>query len=437
MAHTAIAKPAMPAGRQFLLNAYWFSTNAMWTSILVIILPRQIESLVGDSSRGMLLGLVLGVGAVVSTISGPLFGALSDRISLPGGRRKPWIVIGTLGVIPCLWALAYWTRPGEIGSLPDWIIAFIALEIFSNVAAAPAAALIPDQVPPTQRGSAAGWLGSMSMLGIFAGAATGLLIGPFGITAIYNLLIVIMILGALAAFFGVQEIDTRPATSGFAWRKFVTGLYAPFTHSDFAWVFFTRFLISMGMFTIQEFIFYYMADAFGRSYTLPFLGTAATTAEDAVSIFLLVLFLGAIATSLIAGILSDKYGRKPLAYAASLTLGIMATVFTFSHSFALSILVGVVFGFAYGAYESLSWALAADALPSHSDHGKDMGLWHIAVVLPQIVATPLAGFLLDQFYSISTATSLPRMMGYVIIFIIAVVYFISGSIFLKEIKGLR
>jgi MFS family permease len=218
-------------------------------------------------------------------------------------------------------------------------------------------------------------------------------------------------------------------------REFLGELPHPFKHANFRWVFFSRLSISMGMFFIQEFIVFYMKDAFGGVYTLPFVGQVADSPEAAAAIFLPILFLGGIATSLIAGILSDTYGRIPIAYAAGLILGVACMIFSFSHSFALSALVGVFFGLGYGAYESLSWALAADTLPSPYNHGKDMGLWHIAVVLPQAVATPLGGFLLDQLQVAGTARDIPQM-GYIVDFSIAVICFILGSIFLRQIKGL-
>jgi MFS family permease len=241
-----------------------------------------------------------------------------------------------------------------------------------------------------------------------------------------------ILIGALVTVFGVQESALPPETPRFTVREFLGGLSLPFKRPDFTWVFFNRLLVGLGTFTIQEFILYYMIDAFKPPYVLPLVGKVADTGDGAVSIFFPAMFLGAIATSLIAGVLSDRYGRKPIAYAASLILGIMCMVFTFSHSFPLSILVGVIFGLGYGAYDSVSWALASDALPSASNRGKDMGLWHMAVVLPQIIATPIAGSLLDYFHQTGAARN-----GYIVIFIIAVVYFMLGSIFLKQIKGLR
>src|SRR5690348_11002279 len=90
-------RPHMSTFKQILLSFYWLSTNMMWAAILIITMPSQIKSAVGDATKGSALGLALGAGAFISMLAAPIFGALSDRIRLPGGRRKPWIVIGTLG----------------------------------------------------------------------------------------------------------------------------------------------------------------------------------------------------------------------------------------------------------------------------------------------------------------------------------------------------
>jgi len=120
-------------------------------------------------ARVLPLGLALGAGAFISMIAAPVFGALSDRIRLPGGRRKPWIVIGSVGNAIGLVGLAYLIQPGHPESVVRWAVVFLFVELFNNIATGPYSALIPDLVPAEQRGSASGWLGLMTMLGTFGG----------------------------------------------------------------------------------------------------------------------------------------------------------------------------------------------------------------------------------------------------------------------------
>jgi len=443
MTSTSIpARPRTPGGQsrlstlqQALLSFFWFATNVHWTAILIVTMPSQIKAAVGDATKGSALGLALGAGALISMVVAPVFGALSDRIRLPGGRRKPWIVIGTVGNVIGLLGLAYLLQPGHPESLVGWTVAFLFVELFNNIATAPYSALIPDMVPADQRGSASGWLGLMIVLGSFVGGITGFLVQPLGITGIYFLLMGVMLLGMVVTLVGVREPDVS-VTRQFKWGEFWRGLYDPFKHSDFTWVFLTRLLVTMGIFTVQEFLQYYMGDVIGAPYILAGVGKVAETAEEAVSVFMPALLFGAIVTTLVAGVLSDRYGRKVMVYLSGALMGLVALVFVVFHSFTLAVLMGVIFGLGYGAYESVDWALASDILPSMDDYAKDMGVWHVAMVLPQVIATPIAGFLLDNFQRVGKAQSIPNL-GYTVIFLVAVVYFALGTVFVKQIKGAR
>jgi MFS family permease len=125
-----------------------------------------------------------------------------------------------------------------------------------------------------------------------------------------------------------------------------------------------------------------------------------------------------------------------MVYISGALMGVVCLVFVLFHSFTLAVLMGIVFGLGYGAYESVDWALASDVLPSMDDYAKDMGVWHVAMVLPQVIATPIAGFLLDNFQRVGKVQNIPNL-GYTVIFMVAVVYFLFGTVFVKQIKKVR
>src|SRR5512135_2419106 len=86
-------RPRLSQLRQALLAFYWLAFNVQWSAVLIVTMPSQIKSAVGNDAKGTALGLALGIGALISMVAAPALGALSDRIRLPGGRRKPWVVI--------------------------------------------------------------------------------------------------------------------------------------------------------------------------------------------------------------------------------------------------------------------------------------------------------------------------------------------------------
>jgi MFS family permease len=434
----ATTQPRMSHFKQALLSLYWFGTNAHWAAILLITLPKQAFIIGGDAVKGQTLGTVLLIGAFVSMVIAPLFGALSDRFTTRWGRRRPWIVLGTVMNVIGIFGLIYFPRPNDMSSLPLFIVAFMWVEFWNNVATAPFSALIPDIVPPDQRGSASGWYGLMSMLGNFVGALSALIFthnGVTNLTAIYYFVGAALVFGMLGTVLFIKEPVVEQRTlPPFNWGEFFKGIYAPLKDHDFRWVFWTRFLMVMGTFTVQEFLQYFMKDVV-KDFTI-FGIKLADNAESAVSFFFLGLLLGAIISSLAAGILSDKFGRKFMVYVSSALQAIVPIIFIFFAPFYLVVGLGLVFGLGYGAYQAVDWALASDVLPSQDDYAKDMGVWHVAMTFPQVIATPIAGFMLDNFQRIGAQTGAPNL-GYTAIFGLAVLYFILGTVLVRNIRKVR
>lgn len=431
-------RPRLSTFRQAMLSLFWFGMGVQWTVVLITTLPAQAFMIGGDAIKGQTLGLVLLVGALLSVIAAPVFGALSDRVMTRFGRRRPWIVVGAIMNVVGLFGLAYLPRPNDLSSLPLFILAFIWVEFWSNLATAPYSALIPDLVPPEQRGSASGWYGLMYVLGFFVGALVPFVFttnGQTDITGLYYFVAVVVLLSMLGTVVFVQEPRLSFKPQPFRAGEFVRGLLEPLRDHDFRWVFWTRFLMVMGVYTVQEFLQFYMADVV-KNYML-FGVQVASNAVTAAGVFLLMLLVGALPSSLAAGYLSDRLGRKAVVYFSSALQAIPPIVFVLaSPSFAITTLMGLVFGLGFGAYQSVDWALASDVLPSESDYAKDMGVWHVALTLPQVLATPIGGVLLDNFQIVGRQQGLQNL-GYQVIFALAVLYFALGTVLVRRIRKVR
>ena len=436
-APTAV-RPRLSAWRQAALSLYWFATNAHWTAILITLLPLQAEQIGGAELKGTTLGKILAIGAFVSMVVAPLFGAWSDRVRTRWGRRKPFVVAGTIGNVLGLVALAY--IPGAPSSLVPYILAFMWIQLFNNLATAPYSGLIPDMVPAEQRGAASGWLGLMLMLGNFLGGITGLVLGLIGgVKGAYLALAAIMVLSMLGTVLTVHEPEP-PAVPPFRWGPFMRGLLEPFKSRDFSWVFWTRLLVTLGTFTVQSFLLFYMKDVVAggaEKFDYTFFGVKlASDAAGATSFFIIPLLLGAILSSLAAGVLSDRYGRKRMVYISGGLQTFVVAVFLFATDFELAVVMGLVFGLGYGAYEAVDWALASDVLPSQDDYAKDMGIWHVSFTLPQVLAVPIGGVLLDTFQRAGRDAGWPNL-GYTVLFLIAIIYFVLGTVLVYRVKGAR
>jgi len=77
-----------------------------------------------------------------------------------------------------------------------------------------------------------------------------------------------------------------------------------------------------------------------------------------------------------------------------------------------------------------------DVLPSKHDYARDMAVWNSALILPQVLATPLAGILLDSFQLLGKQNGI-ECLGYMVIFAVAATYFFLGTVFISQIRGVK
>lgn len=444
----ALPMKRMSTLEQFYLSFFWLSSNVLWGAVLIVLVQSQVIRMVPDAVKGTAVGLAVGLGSISGILLPPFMGAWSDRARFKMGRRRPFMLIGTAINLLGLVGLAYFPF---LSASPLWgftvafwyfVAAYLVTNFSSNFATAPYAALMPDAVPLDQRGAASGWLGLMTILGTLLGVlVAGSIVNSTASLAdfknqiflVYTIIGVVLVIGVLITVFGTPEKPLTTQPKPFHWSEFWAGLISPFRSRDFFWVFFTRLLVMMGIFSITNFLVFYMRDvvvdfrAFGA--------TLATTAEGAVSFVLLLLLVFGVGSSIVGGQLSDKYGRKPLVYISGGAMAVAAIGLIVGHQYAFALVIGALFGIGYGAYTSVDWALATDVIELDAA-AKDMGIWHIALTFPQLIATPLAGFLLDTGQRVGKAQGLPTL-GYTIMFGAAIVYFFLGTAFVSRVKKAR
>jgi len=450
----AVAATVIPAKRmstleQIYLSFYWLSSNVLWGAVITILVPAQVSRMVPDAIQGTASGLAIALGSITGMVLPPFMGAWSDRVKFKIGRRRPFMLIGTAINVLGLVGMAYFpflsTSPLWGLTVAFWffVAAYLVTNFGSNFATAPFNALMPDVVPPAQRGTAAGWLGLMTILGsgvgIFAAgqivkSADPLPVFQSQIFTVYAIIGVLLIIGVLVTVWGTKEKPLMTEPKPFHWNEFWAGLISPFRSRDFFWVFLTRLLMTMGFIGIQSFLLYYMRDvtvtfqAFGR--------TLASSPEEAETWVLLLLLLFAVFSTLVAGQISDRFGRKPLVYISGGIMSIVAVGLIVAHAYSAALIIGALFGIGYGAYTSVDWALATDVLPNMDDAAKDMGIWHIALTFPQLAGAPIAGFLRDVGQSYGKLHGLPTL-GYTIMFGVAIIYFVLGTVFVARVKKAR
>jgi len=493
----AIHLPKLRWQQILAISIFWFGLNFHWTALGIIIIPGQVLKMVGDLHKGEALAFVLIPGAFVSLFANPLFGMLSDQMRgrlAAWGRRRPYILVGTLVNVGGLILMA------TARDIPSLAFAYVIVQFSNNAAQAPFHALLPDIVPEEQRGLTSGVMGLLAVsgnisgviiAGLFIDATKPLAAYQQGLWLAYGIIIAVLVALMLITIASIRESATASARIalqeaaraaatpslkvqrirhpwmtrsallnvvgtlaivGVAWGAMAVwnGLhlagqqigsdvqqvileviatvgilrlfdFKPRRDPDLAWLLLTRLAMMLGISTIQAFLFFYMRDAVGAPHP-----------EQQTTNFVIIVSLTSLISALVVGWLSDRYGRKRMIYISGGFMALVGLIFIVTHSLPIVLAAGGIFGLGYGAYQSVDWALVADVLPSHKDFARDMGIWNISNSLPQIIAPVVGGPLIDTFAGLHRP-----LLGFQILFAIAIVYCLIGTVTVRYIRGVK
>ncbi|MFJ8310858.1 MULTISPECIES: MFS transporter [unclassified Streptomyces] len=378
-----------------------------WFGPLQLLLARQAERFTPDH-KASTLALVTGLGAAVSMVANPVFGALSDRTTARVGRRIPWVVAGGAGGVAGLLILAW--APDVAVMAAGWCLVQLAL----NASFAALTAAVPDQVPRRQRGTVGGWLGVSQVGGILVGTALATVAG--GITAGYLACAAFSLLALLPYVLMRRDAallarDQPP----FRWREFASGFWIdPRRFPDFGWAWLTRFLMNLSYSISTMYLLYYLTDAVhyrGDADT----GVLVLTALDAITL---------LGTVVISGIWSDRTGRRKVFVVWSgLVISAATTLLAVWQTWTGAVVASLVLGVGYGVYTSVDFALLTDVLPTAANRGKDLGVINIANALPQVLAPAIA------------APIVTHLGGYGALYALAGAIGVAGSLLVRRIRS--
>ncbi|HEY2401152.1 MAG TPA: MFS transporter [Steroidobacteraceae bacterium] len=453
---------------------YALAYAALWLALLtpaIITLALRVRQLAPDNAAEP-ISRVLMAGAIVALVSNPVFGALSDSTRSRFGRRRPWLVGGVLCGCASLAVI------GLAPTVNVVLLGWCAAQLSFNAVLAAMVAIIPDRVPPAQRGTVVGILGVCMPIGQITGTylvqllSVNMLMALLvpGAVGVAGVLALVYALGreprvagpglAMAAELGgPAQLDAAVASAEFAVlgaagkpaspestaalgqlatpeRTAAPGHLAPAggparpeesvatpgrggSRRDFGWAWLSRVFFTTGSCFLQAYQPFFLLDALHMSPAdVPHLMFRSTLVQAAMVVI----------WSLISGRLSDRTGlRKPFVMAGSTLQGLGLWVIAFSHSYSMLLLgVGLV-GMGHGVYEGVDLALVTDVLPDRARHAaKDLGLLNIANTLPQVIA-PLAA---PVILAISRG-------DYLLLFAVAGAVAVLGSVFLLPLKNVR
>jgi MFS family permease len=438
------------------ISVLWFGLNFQFAALLPIVVPAQILLLVTPGSAGtpaqaLVLGALAALGAVTAVILQPLVGAASDRTSSRLGRRRPYIIAGGMLMLVGLTLLA------ASHLIVLYIVGLFLVVVANTVSGTACQGLVPDRVPPRQRGVASGYMGLMTILGTVGSlAVASTLLGAssragsggtiHGAALFYGLAGVVLVVSLTLTLLGVREaphlhppgtvhglhgpnqlrtdrsagsVEQAGESPRPSLRQRLSELWTtPWQHPNFTWVFLTRGFVMLGLALFMTYIEYYFARV---QHLTNFIQATAFNA--------ILALLGAVCSTLLLGILSDRTRRVPIVFFSTACMALAALTFVVAPGRLPLWPLGILFGLGYGAYMSVDVALAVDTLPSRHDAGKDLGIWNIASTLQSLIA-PLLGslviFVAGHFGLVS--------LGYRTIFGMATLFLLLGAVFVLKVR---
>ncbi|MCB0209547.1 MAG: MFS transporter [Anaerolineae bacterium] len=409
------ASQAQPRQRSpfflFALGLFGLAISFNINMLDPFLFTEKVRLLAPSEIKNTMLGLLTIAALGVAFFTQPIVGRWSDASHSRRGQRAPYLTAGAIGVALCLglvvWANALWLL----------IIGVMLVSGFSNTAQSAWHALIPDQVPKNQHGTAAGYKTVLEMIGGVLGVgltgwllAQGHLFGPplVAIGLFFTVLLITLFLLYHSPTNTRSAIKSEPQPT-------LSNMLSRIRHAppDFLWWSLNRILFWSAAIAIRTFLLNYLDDV---------LGLSPAEAQAMSSRLLIVLGAGIFIIALPAGILVDRLGRRPLLIVAGIIGAVGGFVLMAGQSLAFAFTGCGLIAVGAGIYASASWALATTLIPAAE------GAFYLALANSVIIigsaSGRLGGPLIDGLNWLFGTVAL----GYQVVFAIAMVFFAGSAL---------
>lgn len=404
--------PRVRAGFIFTYGLTYFGFFLVLFMPALFSLPYKIQ-LLDPENKETILGLVVGLSAIILLPIGPIVGVFSDRSRFPWGRRRPFLLAG-LGAA-ALGAVLIALAP----IVPVVLLGYAITGLGGAFIGAAMNPVLAENVPPQQRGK----LGALSGVAASIAGVCATLIGSF-LTG--NLLLLFLLpvgVFALGVLLWIFVIPDGPAPERFQSMSVGASLrsllFDPRKHPDFAWVWLGKLLIGVGTAFFTTYQLYFLLDRLGF------------TAEEAGQQLAVVGGLALLATvgfTILGGFLSDKLRRrKPFIYIAAAMIGAGMVTAAFAPNFAVYMVGGVLLSAGSGAFNSVDLALASDVLPDKAAGGKWMAIYQVSGTVATAIGPVIAPVLL----------AVGGGANYTVLFIVGGAFALGAALTAWRVRGVR
>jgi maltose/moltooligosaccharide transporter len=374
--------------RTFLLGFGFLGVSVIW-SMYNAYIPVLLKDTFGLSSTA--IGSVMTIDNVFAILLLPFLGALSDRTRTPLGRRRPYILVGSI-----LAAVFFVLVPTALASriLGVTMLSIVLLNLSMALFRSPVIALMPDITAPRYRSQANGiinFMGGLGSLLVYFGGKplydTSLSL-PFvvgGIVMLVACLLVVLFIReppvaetALADAAG----PVKALSFGASARELGANLKDVFTGE--------RSLLFILGAIFCWFVGFNAIETFFTSYAKFHLGIKESTGALILGFFSVTFMITAIAS----GFLGSRFGRRK-----TIRVGLVVVFVVMLSALFLRGMWQLAAAFIVGGF---GWALVnVNSLPMVVDMttlekvGGYTGLYYFFSQAANIVAPPVAGALID------------------------------------------
>ncbi|WP_136191923.1 MFS transporter [Actinomyces procaprae] len=413
------APPTKPV-KPFFIAAYvlaqlFFFIALMGPAVVAIQTKAMAMFPHDNAAQTSAVSQIAGLGALGAVFANVIFGQISDRTMWRWGRRRPWLVIGILGMSVGLAIM------GLTNTVPAVAAGWLIAQIGANAALAPFVAVLSDQVPELQRARVSSMISiAQNLAQLIATWWAGAMATRLPVLFIAPAIPAILVMTWFAFVLPDKQLTIKPP------RLDLIGLLKtfwvnPIKHPDYGLAWAGRFLITLCAFSFTTYRLMYLVHRID-------LTQAEAQNTMVISVFIYTCFL--MAASFIGGQLSDRlHRRKIFVFLASALFGVGTLMLAHTTTVSGFYMVEAIMGLAYGVYVSVDLALVVDVLPNPDNAGKDLGVFNIANALPQ----SLAPYMAPLFLGIGSA----EKMNYPALCYFAGICAIIGGVlamFIKKVK---
>ena len=372
-------------GLAFLtISAFW----QMYDNVIPLILKNTFG--LGET----VTGVIMAADNVLALFLLPVFGALSDKVKTPIGRRMPFILGGTVLAFVFIMLLPF---ADNSENLILFVVGLFVLLICMGTYRSPAVALMPDLTPKVLRSKANAIINLMGAVGgVFTLIMIKILVGKGDRPNYYPLFTavgVLMVVGVIVLFLTIKENKLRKEVgveSESAKEEDTVSSEANVSGP------LPKDVKKSLIFILMSVAFWFIAynavtTAFSR-YATHVWGLEGGGYADC----LMIATVAAIISYIPIGSISSKIGRKKTIQIGIVLLGscfLVAALYPTYH--VTMVIFFAIIGFAWAAIGVNSYPMVVE-MSKAGDVGKYTGLYYTFSMAAQVITPILSGALLEH-----------------------------------------